>query len=110
MPGKVVIGIALFLLPLFAGAQGSPAPIGSWATKPASEQLFVSASGCKFTGTNGNTTNVVEGECSWNPSSAGGILTIINIHFYKPAPVYFNIVWVNSKQIKVEGDLFYKQD
>ena len=40
----------------------------------------------------------------------GGILTIIDIHFYKPAPVYFNIVWVNPKQIKVEGDLFYKQE
>jgi hypothetical protein len=110
MFGKIASGIAFLFLPLLANAQGSPAPIGSWATKPASEQLFVSANGCKFTATNGKTTIVQEGQCSWNPSSAGGILTIMNIHFYQPAPVYYNIVWVNSKQIKVEGDVFYKQD
>ncbi len=110
MLGKIAIVVGLFLLPLFASAQGSPAPIGYWATNPASEQLFVSASGCKFTGTNGQTSIVIEGKCSWNPSSAGGILTIMNIHFYKPAPVYYNIIWVNAKQIKVEGDLFYKQE
>jgi hypothetical protein len=109
MFGKIAIGIAFLLLPWLANAQGSPAPIGSWATKPPSEHFFISASGCKFTATNGQTTMVQEGQCSWNPSSAGGILTIINIHFYKPAPVYYNIVWVNSKQIKVDGDLFYKQ-
>jgi len=115
MPGKIAIAVGLFLLPLFlltllASAQGAPAPIGNWATKPASETLFVSAGGCRFTGTNGTTTIVIEGRCSWDPSSNGGILTIMNIHFYQPAPVYYNIVWVNAKQIKVEGDLFYKQD
>jgi hypothetical protein len=110
MIGKIAIVVGVFLLPLLASAQNSPAPIGYWATKPPSEQLFVSASGCKFSATNGTTSIVQEGRCSWNPSSAGGILTIINIHFYKPAPVYFNIVWVNAKQIKVEGDLFYKQE
>lgn len=102
--------VVLLLASGARGQGGAPPPFGTWATKPASETLYVSASWCRFTGTNGRTSTVIEGQCSWNPSSAGGILTIMNVHFYKPAPVYYNVVWVNSTTIKVFGDTFYKQN
>jgi len=106
----LAIGFVL-LLALGATAQAAaPAPFGNWATKPASEQLYVSSSWCRFTGNNGTSSVLIEGECSWDPTSVGGILTIINVHFYKPAPVRYNIVWVNSRTIKVFGDVFYKQN
>ena len=102
---------AVLILALRASAQNSaPVPFGNWATKPASEQLYVSPRWCKFAATNGTSSILQEGECSWNPTSAGGILTIMNIHFYKPAPVRYSIVWVDSKTIKVFGDVFYKQN
>ena len=105
----LTIGVVLFSALGAGGQSGAPVPWGNWATNPASEKLYVSASWCRFTGTNGTTSTLIEGQCSWNPSSAGGILTIMNVHFYKPAPVYYNVVWVNSKTIKVFGDVFYKQ-
>lgn len=107
---SLTIGVVLFLALGARGQNGAPVPFGSWATKPASETLYVSPRWCRFTGNNGTTSVLIEGECSWNPSSAGGILTIMNVHFYQPAPVYYSIVWVNSKTIKVTGDTFYKQN
>jgi hypothetical protein len=105
----IAVGVVAFL-PVMARAQ-APFPVGNWATRPPSERLYVSASGCRFTGTNGVSTTVIEGGCSWNPSSQGGILTIMNVHqLVRPAPIYYNVVWINSKQITVYGDVFYKQD
>jgi hypothetical protein len=49
------------------------------------------------------------GPGKWNPSSRGGILTIMSSQTYRPAPVYFNVVWVNQSTITVEGDVFYRQ-
>ena len=35
----------------------------------------------------------------------------MNIHqLVHPAPIYYNVVWVNAKQITVYGDVFYKQN
>jgi len=103
-------GFLFALIPSIAIAQEAPVPSGSWATNPPSEKLLVTASGCRFSGNNGVSSVLIEGDCSWKPSSAGGILTIINVHAYKPAPVYFNVIWVDAKHIKVEGDLFSKQN
>jgi hypothetical protein len=103
------IGV-VFLLPVLARAQ-APSPNGNWATNPPSERLYVSPRGCRFTGTNGARTSVIEGQCSWKSSGRGGILTIMNIHqLVHPAPIYYNVVWVNAKQITVYGDVFYKQN
>jgi hypothetical protein len=90
-----------------AGAQEAPAPVGYWLTQPPSESLLVDASGlCKFAAVN---SLPVQGSCSWKPSSRGGILTIIGHNTYLPAPVYFNVVWVNARTIRVWGDVFYKK-
>lgn len=89
-----------------AGAQSAPAPVGYWVTADGSEMLLVSETGCKFAASNGFT---VLGKCGWNPTSRGGILTIMNVYNYNPAPIRYNIVWVNQKTITVWGDVFYKR-
>ena len=107
------IGAVLFVaLGVSAQGQAARAPLGFWATKPANELLFVSASGCRFTGKNaaGATITLIEGNCLWDASSVGGILTIMNVHNFRPAPIRYSVVWVNSRTIKVFGDVFYKQD
>jgi hypothetical protein len=83
------------------------APVGLWATQDGSEQLLVSQSGCSLA--NGAGVPTTSGPCTWNPSSRGGILTIMSSQTRKPAPVYFNVVWVNQSAITVQGDVFYRR-
>jgi hypothetical protein len=105
------MGLLVFWAAGVAAQGTAPMPYGTWATKPASEQFFISSGGCRFYGNNGVTSVLIEGECSWDkPTTIGGILTIMNIHAYKTAPVYYSVVWVNAKTIKVNGDTFYKQN
>ncbi|MCV7199074.1 hypothetical protein [Mycobacterium angelicum] len=103
-------GLAAGLLAVTTGvahADGAAAPVGFWATANGSEQLLVSASGCSLA--NGAGVPTTSGPCKWNPSSRGGILTIISSQTRRPAPVYFNVVWVNQSTITVEGDVFYRR-
>lgn len=90
-----------------AHAGGAAAPVGFWITGNGSEQLLVSQSGCSLA--NGAGIPTTSGPCSWNASSNGGILTIISSQTRRPAPVYFNVSWVNQSTITVEGDVFYRQ-
>ncbi len=102
-------GLAIGLLPVSTGiahAEASP-PVGFWTTITGSEQLLVSQSGCSLANAAGVPTT--SGPCSWNPSSRGGILTIVSSQTRRPAPVYFNVVWVNQSTITVEGDVFYRR-
>ncbi len=85
----------------------APAPVGFWATQDGSEQLLVSGSGCSLA--NGAGVPTTSGPCKWTPSSRGGILTIMSSQTYRPAPVYFNVVWVNQSTISVQGDVFYRR-
>jgi hypothetical protein len=88
--------------------QPSPPPVGFWATADGSEQLLVTQSGaCSLADRTGRPTT--SGSCSWNASYAGGILTVISSQLYQPAPVYFNVIWVNQNTIKVQGDVFYRK-
>ena len=92
-----------------ANAQ-SPAPIGFWVTEDGSEQLLIGSNGyCKFYAVNQQMTTKVWGECSWNASSNGGILTIMNQGNYIPAPIYYNIIWVDQQTITVYGDVMHKR-
>lgn len=103
-------GLAMGALAVSTGvahAGGAAAPVGFWATANGSEQLLVSQSGCSLA--NGAGVPTTSGPCSWNPSSRGGILTIMSSQTRKPAPVYFNVVWVNQSTISVEGDVFYRR-
>lgn len=101
---------ALLLTGFAAGAahaQAAP-PFGFWATADGSEQLMVTQSGmCSLADRNGRPTT--SGSCSWNATYAGGILTIMSSQLYRPAPIYFSVIWVNQNTIKVQGDVFYRR-
>jgi hypothetical protein len=102
--------LAALLLPAAAQAQASPAPVGSWSTDDGSEELVITASGtCQFVGHTPQGDSLTIGSCSWNAGSAGGILTIMNTNQYQPAPVYFNIVWVDQNTIRVYGDVMHRR-
>ena len=84
------------------------APVGFWVTQDGSEQLLITQNGqCSLADRNGRPTT--SGSCSWNSTSRGGILTIMSQQLYRPAPIYFNVVWMNQNTISVEGDVFYRR-
>jgi hypothetical protein len=89
-----------------AAAQSAP-PIGRWTTTPAAEQLVVESNrNCAFF-FKGKIS--WQGTCSWNSSSRGGILTVVYSTVMGPAKMYFNIIWVDAKTLKMEGDVFHRQ-
>ena len=102
----LALGAALaFGLPASAAlAQPAPAPVGVWDSDSGEHLVIGQTCGIEANGVTG-----AVGACSWNPSSEGGILTIINVNAYQPAPVYFNIVWIDASTISVEGDTFHRQ-
>ena len=102
-------GLAAGLLAVSTGIAhaDAAAPVGFWATQDGSEQLLVSASGCSLA--NGAGVPTTSGPCSWNPSSRGGILTIMSSQTRTPSPVYFNVIWVNQSTISVQGDVFFRR-
>ena len=101
---------ALMLAPAAVHAQTSPMPYGAWSNADGSEQLVVTQGGtCQFTARSPAGATLVIGQCSWNAGSAGGILTIMNTNQYRPAPVYFNIVWINQNTISVFGDILTRR-
>ena len=101
----LVVSLAAFATPVFAAA---PAPIGYWTTDGNGETLLVQESGqCSLQTSTGY---MMGGACSRNASSNGGILTVINvINQYQPAPIYFNIIWIDQQTITVEGDVFHRR-
>lgn len=103
---------ALAIFTFHATAQTTaPPPFGTWAPTANNEHLSVTPDWCKFDGNNGSSSVLIEGKCSWdNPTTVGAILTIMNVRAYQTAPVYFSIVWVNAKTIKVNGEPFNKQN
>jgi hypothetical protein len=87
-----------------ASAQAPP-PVGQWRSHTSTAQLLVYQNGaCAYFG-----TRPVQGNCTWNPSSRGGILTLFYPMPLEPGKIYFNIVWVNPTTISVFGELFYRQ-
>ena len=99
--------LAQITIPPSAFAQ-SAIPFGYWTTAHGEETLLISNSGCKLSAfSRGIMQTVSVGACSWRASSRGGILTIMSTMTYRPAPVYFNVVWINKSQISVQGDIFY---
>jgi hypothetical protein len=86
----------------------APMPLGYWVTDGGGERLLIQQNlQCSFEFPRANF--IVSGSCSWNASSNGGILTIINVNQYQPAPVYYNVIWVDEQTITVEGDVFHRQ-
>jgi hypothetical protein len=67
----------------------SPPPFGFWVTPDGGEQLLVTEQAqCSLGDGAGNITT--SGQCSWNASDGGGILTITSDQLYRPGPVYFS--------------------
>jgi hypothetical protein len=97
--------VTLAFAPSPSQAQAAPAPIGHWSTTPPGEDLYVYQNGmCSFLA-NGRVQ--VQGRCSWNPSSRGGILTITYPMPLEPGKVRYNIVWINRQTISVWGDVMH---
>jgi hypothetical protein len=105
----VSIGFGLLMTVVLASgavAQQAAEPTGVWATVGNAETLLVQNGYCKLTGYGGQVGAV--GSCTWSPSAQGGILTVISTLTYKPAPVYFNVVWIDQKTINFSGDIFHR--
>jgi hypothetical protein len=84
--------------PQLAHAQ-SPAPIGTWQGLNSGDYLSISSNGsCYARGT----VNVA-GTCTWQASSAGGILTMTYPWTIAPGHIYWNIIWVNKTTILVNS-------
>ncbi len=85
----------------------SAAPIGYWTTDDNGEQLLVQANAqCSFAA--GGVTQVA-GDCDWNSTSGGGILSIWYPTVGGPAAVRYNIVWIDQGTISVFGDVFHRR-
>ncbi len=87
-----------------SASANSPMPTGLWVYGAAS--FYISPSGCKFE----TPGFVTVGPCSWNGTSRGGILTIMHNNGYKPAPVYFNVVWINQRKISIYGEVYQRRN
>jgi hypothetical protein len=91
------VAAALCVSPL-AHAQ-SPAPIGVWQGLNSGDYLVIQANGsCSARGT----VNVA-GTCTWQSSSAGGILTMTYPWTIAPGHIYWNIIWVNKTTLMVNS-------
>ena len=103
--GAIVSG-ALVLGALASPAlAAAPAPVGVWQTADKSEMPVVMSNGtCRFTAGR----QLIIGKCGWQASTRGGILTILNQTNYKPAPIRYSVVWMNTTTITVFGDVFHK--
>ena len=104
---RAIISLLILAMAWVAPAlAAAPPPVGYWTTRDNSEELYVSASGCRFAAVQGTQ---VAGDCGWNATSTGGILTITYPGYTGPQHVYFNITYVNQTTISVFGDIFYRR-
>jgi hypothetical protein len=105
----MVLAAALLAASAGVAHAESPPPFGFWATPDGGEQLLVTQGGqCSLAnGFSGQITT--SGSCTWTATSDGGILMIMSDQQFQPAPVRFNVIWVNNTTISVNGDPFYLQ-
>ena len=99
--------LLLALMPAAAWAQAAP-PIGYWTTDGDGERLLIEATGgCSFMAVGGVQ---VAGNCTWNPSSVGGILTLYYSTARGLAPIYWSVIYKDATTITVDGDVFYRRN
>ena len=96
--------MALGLSAPAALAASAPAPVGVWESDSGEHLVVGETCGIEANGVQG-----AVGSCSWDPDGQGGILTIINVNAYQPAPVYFNVVWLDQSTISVSGSRFHRK-
>jgi hypothetical protein len=104
----LILALALALAGQASSALGQSAvPIGYWTTADNSERLLIEVStNCSFFAVGGTQ---VAGNCVWQSTSRGGILTLYYQTVMGLAPIYWSVVWVNDTTITVEGDVFYRR-
>ena len=103
----ILLAIVVAMIPFASGdarAQAS-APFGIWNSTAGPNTLYVTQQLCYFESRNPGKYYRIQGKCSWNPSSDGGILTIYN-DAQRGAPIYENIVYVNGTTISIWGEIF----
>lgn len=110
----ILAGVLCAAVSVGAYAQ-APEPMGVWAAGAEGSASFgiltVSPQGCQLRGTTPQTGPIViAGACQWQSTSQGGILTIMNIYNYQPAPIRFSIIWRSHAIITVDGDVYRKTD
>jgi len=106
--------VVLATLAIIAGVAVSPAafaqaavPIGYWTTADNGERLLIEQNtSCSFMAVGGTQ---VAGNCVWNSTSRGGVLTLYYQTVMGLAPIYWSVVWVNTTTITVNGDVFYRR-
>lgn len=100
------VGAAAALLGAVGAALAeAPPPVGRWVSGTSGAVLMVAANGaCGFHG-----AVSVSGQCTWQPSSRGGILTLFYPMPLEPGRIYYSIVWVDPDRITVEGELFARR-
>jgi len=95
------------MLPAAPARAQAAAPIGYWTTPDNGERLLVEANtSCSFEA-NGGTA--FAGNCTWQSTSRGGILTLYYQTVMGLAPVYWSVVWVDDRNITVNGDPFTRR-
>jgi hypothetical protein len=105
---RAALGAVVMAAMATAAHAQAPAPVGLWITADGAERLTVVQTGaCSLAGGQGRV--ISSGSCSWRASTTGGILTIMSSQNYRPAPIYYNVVWLNQTTITVDGDVFYKR-
>ena len=107
---RPVLAILTLLIALaWAGVALAQAavPIGYWTTADNGERLLIEQStSCSFMAVGGTQ---VAGNCVWNSTSRGGVLTLYYQTVMGLAPIYWSVVWVNDTTITVNGDVFYRR-
>ena len=97
---------AALIMPTPVLAQAA-APIGYWTTADDGERLLIGAdTSCSFVAVGGALS---VGNCAWQSSSRGGILTLYYSTAMGLAPIYWSVVWINQGTITVNGDMFYRR-
>ena len=82
-------------------------PIGYWTTADNGERLLIEQStNCSFMAVGGTQ---VAGNCVWSSTSRGGVLTLYYQTVMGLAPIYWNVLWVNTTTVTVNGDVFYRR-
>ena len=87
-----------------AMAYSAPRPDGVWESN-LGEHLVVGQT-CEIEA--GGVRSAL-GSCSWIASGRGGILTIMNVLNYQPAPMSLDVVWMNQSTIYISGSTFHRQ-
>lgn len=108
---KRLLYALLLLVPacMFAGSAlaQAAAPFGYWTTADNGEHLMLDQNAnCSFYAVGGVQ---VAGNCTWDSTSRGGILSIWYSMPLGPAAVRYNVIWIDDNTISVFGDIFYRR-